>query len=108
MRGRDLHRRLDAGDLRRGALIIDGRKVNDAVGLQALRGAMRHEEYGDLALEAGDRGCEVLGHRVVEAARGLVEDEDARTLEQGPGNRDAMLLAARLADAAFADIGLVA
>ncbi len=44
----------------------------------------------------------------VEGARGLVEDEDARVLEQDAGQGDALLLATRELVAALADDGLVA
>ena len=50
---------------------------------------------------------EALG-LVVERARGLVEDEDRRVPEDRPGDRDALLLAAREAIAALADDGVVA
>ena len=44
----------------------------------------------------------------VEGARRLVEDEDAGVLEQHPGERDALLLAARQLVAALADDRVVA
>jgi hypothetical protein len=44
----------------------------------------------------------------VKRAGGLVEDEHRRVLEEGAGNSDALLLAAREGDAALADERVVA
>ena len=46
--------------------------------------------------------------RRVERAGGLVEDQDARVLEDGAGDGDALLLAAGEFQAALADAGVVA
>ena len=55
-----------------------------------------------------ERGLDVRLVVVVEVARRLVEDHDRRVLEQQPGDRQALLLAARQAVAALADDGVVA
>src|SRR6185295_15489070 len=56
---------------------------------------------------AAHQACEcLLDQRLgvrVERARGLVQDQDARVLEQSAGNGDALPLAARELDAALAD-----
>ena len=68
----------------------------------------------------GDRQCRAAAHRGldraldepladgVERARGLVEDEDARVLQQDARQRDALLLATRELVAAFADHRVIA
>ena len=44
----------------------------------------------------------------VEGARRLVEDQDRGVLEQDPGDRDPLALAAGQLHAAFADMGVIA
>ncbi len=55
-----------------------------------------------------ERGLDVGFVVVVEVARRLVEDHDGGILQQQPGDRDALLLAAAQAVPAFADDGVVA
>src|SRR5690606_41755766 len=63
----------------------------------------RGASLGD-ALELGLDGFLGAG---VERGGGLVEDEDARALEERPRDGDALLLAARELEAALADLRLV-
>ena len=60
---------------------------------------MRGAPRGDVAQRLLDRR---LGAAVERAGR-LVEDQDRRVLEQGAGDGDALLLAARKLEAALAD-----
>ena len=46
--------------------------------------------------------------RGVDGAGGVVEDEDARVVEEGPGQGDPLALAAREREAPLADDGVVA
>jgi hypothetical protein len=64
---------------------------------------MRRAPRGDAFSVVLDLG---LG-AAVERARRLVEDQDRRILEQGPRDRDALLLAARQLQSALADFGVV-
>jgi hypothetical protein len=50
----------------------------------------------------------VLGGVLVEVGDGFVEDQHLRALEQRAGDGEALALAAGEADAALADLGLVA
>ena len=56
-----------------------------------------------LSRDAVERLLDRLLGAAVERARGFVEHEDRRILEQSPGDRDALLLAARELQAALAD-----
>ena len=83
-------------------------ELDDAIGLQSFGRTMGHEENRDLALEAGDGGCEVIGDRGIEAARRFVEDQDSRTFQKRARDRDALLLPTRESSTAFADVRLLA
>ncbi len=78
------------------------------VDAQALRHLVCDEEHRHFAAERIDRFGNLLGGGFVQAAGGLVEDEDARTLEQSPGDGHALALPAGQADAALANLRLVA
>ena len=69
---------------------------------------MGDEDDRRFALELVDRLRELLGGLGVEVARGFVEDEELRLLEEGAGDGDALFLAAGEADAVLAEPGLVA
>ena len=69
---------------------------------------MRDHQDGDFAFELVDGFAKGVRGVVVQVAGGFVEDEYGRTLEQGAGDGDALLLAAGESGAVFADFGLVA
>src|SRR5688572_27817073 len=67
----------------------------DPVGAQDRREPVSDGDGGAALHQSLEGGLdEPLGHRV-ERGRRLVQDEDARILEQHPGDRDPLLLAAR-------------
>jgi hypothetical protein len=83
-------------------------KTEHLIDLQPSWNLVRDEQHRHLPLELVDRPGEEFGGRLIEVGDRFVEDQDLRSLEQRPGDRDALLLAAREAGAAFADLGLVA
>ncbi len=56
---------------------------------------MGDEDRPHFAAQLIDGLREVLGRLRVEARRGLIENQELRTLEQSPRNGNALLLAAR-------------
>src|SRR3972149_10667923 len=56
-------------------------ELDHLVHLQAARQLMRDEEHGDSAFELVDGPRKLLRRRLIEAAGGLVEDEDLRALQ---------------------------
>ncbi len=64
--------------------------------------------YRRHALQLVDRLCETVGGLRIEAAGRLVEDKNTRALEDCTGNREALLLPTRQADAVFAEFSVVA
>ena len=68
---------------------------------------MGNEDDGDLALEPVDSLRELLCSVRVEVGDGFIEDEDTGLSEQGPGDGDALFLAAREAGAMLADLGVI-
>jgi hypothetical protein len=91
------------------AHLLEARLVEgvDLVHLQAARHVVGDEEHRRLALQLVHGLREVLRGLRIQAAGGLVEEQDARTLEDGAGDGEALLLAAGEADAVLADLGLV-
>ena len=53
-----------------------------------------HERDPDLALEGLELELHLLAELEVERAERLVEEEHGRAVDEGPGERDALLLAA--------------
>src|SRR5436305_1808272 len=78
----------------------------DFVDLQPARQLVRDVDDGHVALQLVHRLSEALGRRRVEVARRLVEDQHARPLEDGTRDGEALLLAAREADAVLAELAL--
>ena len=81
---------------------------DDLVGVDDGREAMGDDDRGPAR---GDALQGLLDRRLgpaVEGAGRLVEDQDRRVLEQGSGDRDALLLAAGKLEAALADLALIA
>jgi hypothetical protein len=61
------------------------------------------DQRGAVARDVAQRGLDLLLGAGVERAGRLVEDQDARVLEDGARDRDALLLAARELQPALAD-----
>src|SRR3954451_23026071 len=68
---------------------------------------MRDEEHRRLSLQSIYRLGKLLSRGLIQVARRLVEDQYLRPLEQGSGNRDALLLSARQSHPQLADLGLI-
>ena len=79
----------------------------DLVGAADGGKAVRDDEGGAALHELLQAGLDHGFGFGVERACGFIEDEDARLGEQGAGNRQALTLAARKLDAAFANDGVV-
>ena len=77
-------------ELQQPAIVED----RDAVGVADGRETVRHDDRGATGHEPGQRLLDQALGLVVERAGGLVEDEDGRVLEDGPGDGDALALAA--------------
>src|SRR6202030_1680526 len=80
----------------------------DLVAFGQRRQAVRDDDHRPPLGDAQQVGAD---HRLalrVEGARRLVEDQDPRVVDQGPGDRDPLLLPARQIRRALLDIGLVA
>ena len=67
---------------------------DDAVGVADGREAVGDDDGGALRLEAREGAAHRLLVDRVQMRGRLVEDEDGRVLEDGPGDRDALALAA--------------
>ena len=81
---------------------------DDLIGVDHRREPVRDRDRG-AALRHRVQRVEDLGlGAAVERAGRLVEDQDRRILEQGPRDRDALLLAARQLEPALADLGFIA
>jgi hypothetical protein len=68
---------------------------------------MRYEKYHCHPFEPVYCLCETLRRLSIQAARRLIEDKDARTLENCASDREALLLTTGEADAVLADLGVV-
>ena len=80
-------------------------KYRDAIGI-ACRGDPVRDQDGGAALHRGAKAAENLLFRIgVDARQGIVQDENARIAQDGPGDRSALLLSAGECHAAFADDG---
>ena len=83
-------------------------KHDDLVGRDDRRQAVRDHDRGAALADQVERRLDLLlGVRIERRGR-LVEDQDRRRLEDGAGDRHALLLAARELQPALADHGLVA
>ena len=93
-----------------GAFLDDPTVVehHDAVGVADGRQAVGDHQRRAAAQRFVERGLHVRLVLVVEVAGGLVEDHDDRVLQQQPGDRQALLLAAAQPVAALADHRVVA
>ena len=93
-----------------GALVDDPAAVDDhdAVGQAQRRAAVGDEDRRAALHDLAQRGVDLLLGRGVDRRGGVVEDEDARVGEEGPGQGDALALAARQREAPLADDGVVA
>ena len=78
------------------------------VGVDDGRQPMRDDQRGAIARHAVELVLDVPLGVAVERRGRLVEQQDRRALQNGAGNGDALLLAARQFQAALADFGLVA
>ena len=107
------HGRIDAA-LRQqpvmGAALDDDALVEhqDLVGADHRRQAMRDDERGAAARYAFERVLYLAFGEGVERRGRLVEHQDRRRLQDGAGDGDALLLAARQLEAALAHLGAVA
>ena len=81
---------------------------DDAVGEPQGRAAVGDEDRGAVGHERAQRVVDGLLGRGVDGRGGVVEHEDARVGDDGPGQGDALALAARQREAALADDGVVA
>src|SRR5688500_12767076 len=86
------------------ALIED----DDLVGVDHGRQAVGDDDAGAARRDVVQRLLDRRLGAAVEGAGRLVEDQDRRGLEQGAGDGDALLLAARQLETALADLRLVA
>ena len=77
----------------------------DRVGVGNGREAVRDRDRGAVGRHGVERGEDVLLGAGVERAGRLVEQQDRRVLDEGPRDRDALLLAARELEPALAHLG---
>ena len=109
---RALWRRLD----RTGLAAVAGRPSHDPPSLEredggAARergGAMADDDHGAAPLETLQRVHDRRFGSRIDSARRLVQDEHRAVLQEGAGDGDALALAARELNAAFAHLGVVA
>ncbi len=85
------------------ALVHDG----DPVGEVQRRAPVGDEQRGAALHDAPQGGVDPLFHPGVDRARGIVEDQDARVRQDGPGEGDPLPLASRQAQPSLADDGVV-
>lgn len=85
-----------------------GVEHDDPVGIDHGGEPVRDHQCGTPAAELGEFGLDLALGRGVERARGFVEDEDRRILQDRPRDCDALFLAAGELEAALADRGLPA
>ena len=92
------------------ALLDDPALVHhdDLVGLADRREAVGDDERGPAPQQAPQRRLDQALGLGVDAARRLVQDQDARIGQQGAGEGEQLPLPDREADAALLDLGLVA
>ncbi len=71
------------------------------------REAVRHDQGGPVLHEHAQPGVDPLFHLHVDGAGGVIEDEDGRVDQKGPGDGDALALPTGECVPAFADHGVV-
>src|SRR5438094_1073147 len=81
---------------------------HDLVGIPERREPVRDQEYGPALRHAVEGLLDVVLRLGVQVRGGLVEDQEARAPEPGPGDSDALLLSARKLHAALPHRGRVA
>src|SRR3546814_1673307 len=80
-----------------------GVEYADLVGLDHRRQAVRDHDRGAALFDAFERRLDLGLGAAVERAGGFVEDQDRRVLDERARDRDALLLAARQLQPAFAN-----
>ena len=68
---------------------------DDPIGQADGREAVRHNQGGPILHEHTQAGVDPLLHLDVDGARGVVEDQDGRVDQEGPGDGDALALSSR-------------
>ena len=81
---------------------------DDQVGVADRREAVGDDERGAAVQQAAQRALDLALGADVDRARRLVEDQDARVGEQRARERDELALPEREAEAALAELGVVA